>query len=1088
MNNLILYKFKNMRKIISTLIIILSFWINANSQTSAVIKGRVIDKNDRLSLPGVNIVEYDANDRIINGTTTDVNGNFILKMTNVNNVLKASLIGYNTQILKPDPNKTMFIELEVQVVEIGAVQITGKSKTLSSLTNIEDRDFASSKSKIELKEIKKIGVTSVADALQGQISGLDILSASGDPGSGANITIRGISSMGNNKPLIVIDGIPQNNPPNYSEFQLSSATVEDIGNLLKIPVQDIKSIEVLKDAASTAVYGSRGADGVLLIETNKGRLGKVQFDYTYKFSYNSQPPSIPMLNGDEYIMLQLEELHNRYGVFNVPTEISYNKDDPNFYNYSANTDWVKAVTTDAVTNDHYLSISGGGEKTRYFSSISYINEGGTTINTNSQRFSTRVNLDYFLSKRLLFQVQFNYYNNFTRGNFLFNPYSSNEMTIRKMAYMKAPNMSIWEYDENGNLTGEYFTPINSYQGSGSTYFNPVAVGELGKNDNKSNNLEDVFTLRYNIRDWLSFRQSIIFQFGGSKSNNFLPYNALGTDWLEWTVNKAEESNNNNSSVKTESQINFSAPFKTDKHVISGSMSWITEQNKGEWMNIQSNRIPSVDIQDPAVEAQVNWIGNGNWENRLISGVFNLNYKLLDRYIVQTIIRADAYSAFGSQNKWGIFNGISAAWRFSSEPFLKNLKFLGESKLRFSYGTSGRQPNDVYARFSNYNNSPSAHYLNKTGIVVTQMDLTNLKWENITSYDIGLELNLFNDRIFIQGDVYQKITSDILFSNYNIPTTSGYSQLKFFNGGKLENQGWEGTVNFKVIENKNFRLSLNFNTSQNFNNFIDLPDNFNNESSTSIGNGEYPKRIVEGEPIGSFFGFKYLGVYATDEDAYARDANGNILYDNNNYPIPMVYKTYVFKGGDPKYADINYDGKIDLNDVVYLGNSNPKWVGGFGYTIRYKNFDFSCNFHYRLGFSIVNGVAIETEGMNNKNNQSKAVLKRWRAQGQNEPDILPRAYLDHPASNLGSDRYVENGDYLRLLNIMIGYRFGDKVCEKLKVRSMDFSISGRKLFTITKYSGQDPEIGMDASNPFWIGVDYARTPPPRILTMSLSIGF
>jgi hypothetical protein len=329
----------------------------------------------------------------------------------------------------------------------------------------------------------------------------------------------------------------------------------------------------------------------------------------------------------------------------------------------------------------------------------------------------------------------------------------------------------------------------------------------------------------------------------------------------------------------------------------------------------------------------------------------------------------------------------------------------------------------------------------------------------------------------------------LFYRYQIPTSSGYDNLRFLNGGALENKGWELMTDFKIIQGAKFRWSANFNISQNINSFTDLPDNFNTEKSTSISNGEYPLRVMKGEPIGSFFGFRYLGVYPTDADALARDANGNLLLDEAGIPIPMTYTgTYIFRGGDAKYEDINKDGVIDLNDVVYIGDSNPDFIGGFGSRFEYKNFDLSFAFHYRLGFDIINGVAIETEGMTNRNNQSKVVLNRWRVQGQDEEGMLPRAYMNHPANNLGSDRYVEPGDYLRLTNIRLGYRLRGDLCKKLRVRSMNFGVSARKILTLTRYSGQDPEVGQNASDPFWIGVDQANTPPPMILTFSIAVGF
>ena len=233
----------------------------------------------------------------------------------------------------------------------------------------------------------------------------------------------------------------------------------------------------------------------------------------------------------------------------------------------------------------------------------------------------------------------------------------------------------------------------------------------------------------------------------------------------------------------------------------------------------------------------------------------------------------------------------------------------------------------------------------------------------------------------------------------------------------------------------------------------------------------------------------MGVFPSDADAVAKDAEGNTMYHANGSPIPFRYlNSYTFKGGDPIYKDLNHDGKIDLSDVEKIGDANPDFIGGFGMSLKYKNFNFSTNFHYRLGFDIINLIALQTEGMNDRNNQSKATLWRWRIQGQNNEGMLPRAYMNHPANNLGSDRYVERGDYMRLNNMKIAYRFNKDLCRKIGVEKASIAISGRKLMTFTNYSGQDPEIGMDATEPFWIGVDKARTPPPKIFTFTISVGF
>ena len=1060
-------------------------WVHA--QESRIIRGRIIDAADQTPVIGANVIEYDAENRIINGTITNVNGDFSLEMKDLNNIVRVSVIGYDTKEIEPDPSKVMSIELNQSNVELEEVTITAQAQTKFSLTNIDARDNASSTVKVDLQDMQNSGILSATDALQGKISGLDIISASGDPGSGSQLVIRGLSGMGNNQPLVVIDGIPQFRVD--QSFDLSSADTEDIGNLINIAVQDIKSIEILKDAASTAVYGSQGADGVLLIETHSGRLGKVQFDYQYKPSFNIQPPAIPMLSGDEYVMLQLEEWHNAVGVFDIPPEIAYDKDYTDFYNYSANTDWLKEITQNAWTQDHYFKVAGGGQKTRYFTSFSYINEGGTTINTNSKRISTRVNLDYYLSRKLLFTIQFSYFNNNRDGNMEVPDGSGRNRNVRQMALIKAPNMSIYEYDQYGNPTGEYFTPINSYQGGGSTYYNPVAVADLGKNDLVENNLQNTFRLRYNITDWLTFRETIAFQYTGSKSSRYMPYNALGTDWLAWSVNRAEESNNINSAIRTETQLSFDSPFQNKNHELTGALTWITNQNRYEWMNIQANKIPSTDIQDPAIGGQINWEGTGSGETRDVGALANLNYKFKDKYMIQTTFRADANSKFGSNYRWGYFPGISVGWRFSSEGWMQWAEKLDDSMLRFSWGISGRQPGGTYARFASYVSSNNGAYMDFPAIIPGSVQLDNLRWESVSSYDIGLTLNLLDYRLYIMGDVYLKRTEDLLFERYNIPTSSGYDRLEFYNGGSLENKGWELMLDYTIIQGENWRWSVNFNTTQNVNTFLNLPDNFNNERSTAIGNGQYPLRVIEGEPIGSFFGFRYLGVYPSDADAVARDANNNVITDANGVPLPMTYLgTYIFKGGDAIYEDINKDGKIDLNDVVYIGDSNPDFMGGFGTNVAWRDFDMSVAFHYRLGFDIVNMVANSTEGMNGRNNQSKAVLSRWRAQGQDEEGMLPRAYMNHPANNLGSDRYVEPGDYLRLINLKFGYRFPARICNAIHVRSLNLAFSARKAFTWTRYSGQDPEVGQDASDPFWIGVDWANTPPPKIFTLSVAVGF
>lgn len=1082
---------KNKKKIIILIFALCSF-IGAYSQTKTTIRGKVIDQKDKSPIIGANVVESDKENRAVNGVVTDVDGNFVYQMKNPENTMKVSVIGYQAKVFKPNPLKSVVIELTSSDLQIDQVNIVAKQKSFNNLTNIEARDNATSTTKIDLMEMRNEGISSAADALQGKVAGLDIVSMSGDPGAGSSIVIRGLSSMGNAKPLIVIDGIPQDNV--RSDFDLASATAEDIGNLISVALQDIKSIEVLKDAASTSLYGSKGGAGVLLIETNRGKMGKVQFDYTFKNTVNFQPKAIPMLNGDEYTMLQLDEWHNAKGVYDLPNEIAYNKDFNDFYNYSANTDWLGAITQTGITNDHYFRVSGGGEKTRYSTSINYVDEGGTTVNTENKSLYSRINLDYILSTKLTFSINFAYDNRQTKGNYEI----ANDNKVRQMAYKKAPNMSIWQYDDKGHLTGEYFTRnydnINNYQGDGFNYYNPVAVVNLGKNNTNENKLENSFILKYNILDWLVFRETADFQYTGRKQNKYLPYNAIGQTWTNWTVNLGIEGNTVASSFKTESQLAFNIPFKNKDHVLSGAATWKTDRYQEENIYIESNEIPSTDITDPAIASHINYESSKSKENRSVSGVLNVNYKFKDRYGLTANLIDEGNSAFGASNRWGNFAGLATFWRFSSEPFLKNCEnWLSESKVKASWGLTGTAPEDPYKRYGLFVTSSPSYYISNPGVVPGNIQLDNLRWQSTTSTDLGLELNLFKDRVYIEGTLYKKVSTDLLFGDewngYAIPNSSGFTELGYFNGGEMKNTGWELMSSFKVIRTKDLLVQVDFNISQNINGFTKLPQNYNTEKATVLTNGKYPQRIQEGEPIGSFFGLRYQGVYASDADAVATGADGTKLYDGDHNPIPMTFNgTYIFRGGDAKYEDINHDGVIDLNDVVYIGNSNPKVMGGFGTSFRYKQFDLNFQFTYRLGYDIINMTAMNTQGMNDKNNQSKAVLSRWRVQGQNEPGLLPRAYMDNPANNLGSDRYVESGSFVRLNSVKFGYNLSQVLCQKFGIQSANIAVSARKLLTFTNYSGQDPEVGQDASDPFWIGADKANTPPPRTLTLSLSVAF
>jgi TonB-linked SusC/RagA family outer membrane protein len=1080
-----------MKKIILSLLAgsLLLVFSNLSGQNLIMLKGKVIDKQSGESIIGCTVIEYDEDKRVIGGTITDVNGNYILKVKSQSSSIMFSFIGYTSYEIPLENNRIINAELEPTTIGLDEVVVVAHVDNEDPLSNIAQRDVTSSRVKINMDESVHLGAVSAEEALQGKVSGLDVLS-SGDPGGGSQMVIRGMGSLGNSQPLIVIDGVPQNIRIG-SSFDFGSADGEDIGNLVNIAPQDMKSIDVLKDAASAAQWGSAGADGVLIIQTVRGRKGKTRFDYQGKYTVNVQPSPIPMLNGNEYSMLQLEELHNSRGEFDIPPEIAYSTDYIDFYNYSANTNWVEEVTQTGIINDQYFKVSGGGEKTGYFASVNFLESEGTTINTALKRFTTRVNLDYNVSRKIRFSTNFSYSNSITDGNYIFDEWARTPLNIRKMAYMKAPNMSIWEHNRTGDLTGEYFTPIESYQGNGDDYFNPVAIGNLSDNDKTDNKVSTSFILNYKIFKWLRFQQLVSFQYNDLKRNQFIPSNAIGTDWLNRLNNYSNEQNSSGSQLTSRSQLYFT-PTLSSAHFISGMLMAEIEQGSSEWTAVQGINGPNSIVKDPASNPQIGWMGSSQSESRALGFMGNFNYKYKDRYMSTLNMRVDGSSKFGSSNRWGLFPSLSFGWRFSEEEWMKRFSFLGDSKLRFSWGITGKQPGGSYDRHAIYN-TPSggiaSQYIYNQIIVPVQIQLDNLKWQSVSSFNLGIDLSFLEQRITVTGEIYTKETKDILWRNYKIPLSSGADRLKWFNGGVMQNQGWELFISGYPVKSENWQWNVSFNIANNRNMFLEFPDNFNNEVETNIGNGQYPRRADIGKPIGSFYGFKYLGVWPSDDAVVVKDKNGNIRTDANGKPIPLSFNgTYTFVGGDAIYEDVNHDGNIDLLDVQKLGDSNPDFLGGFGSTLKWKNLKLNLNFNYRVGFQIVNEIALVTEGMGDRNNQSKAVLHRWREQGQDEEGMLPRAYMAHPANNLGSDRYVEQGDFLRLGNLTFSYGLGRNICRKLKINSAEIAITMRRIMTFTNYTGQDPEIRSRVLDPFWFGTDNGATPPPKDFTISIAFGF
>lgn len=1060
---------------------------NSGFAQGTILRGHINDPVLQEPVIGVSVAEFDTDNRIIGGTITDVNGNFQIVVKSTDHILEISCIGYTTERIEIGARTQFDIDMETGNVMMDEVVITAARET-GSLTNIPLVDLAASVTEVNMVDIYEVGASSAADALQGKIGGMDITSA-GTPGSGSQIIIRGMSSLSGSQPLIVVDGLAQD-VRSSTDIDFGSADAEDIGDLVNVAPQDIKTIRVLKDASATAQYGARGADGVIEITTKRGKKGKTKFNYNFSSSQYFDPSPIPLLDGDEYVTLMIDELKNARGVFSITEDYPQIAIDPNYkhyHNYNKNTDWLAEITRPGNKFEHFFSASGGGERARYNTSVGYETQEGTTKGEASQKFSTRINIDYNVTRKLTLTTNFSYTNFRLDGNYrettggsAFKPH------IRSNAYRMAPNMSVYEHDSSGNLTGSFFNPLDNFQGDEVKYYNPAALIAHSYTDNERNDLSASAQIKYSISPSLSFNQLFAYQYRGEIENSFLSRKSLATAWIDDWNDKTTEENFWYLKRLSRSTLNFNK-ILANIHTLTGTLLWeIIGKNDFVSRTTVSNGF-GASIPESSVEAVINNLGSGEGLDRQVSGLGMINYKLLGKYVLQGGVRMEGSGKFGKNNRWGYFPNLGFTYHMHKEKFMANLSWLSNSRIRLSYGVAGKAPKDAFVQYSIYRAPERNTYISNRIIVPVRPELRNLVWEKSYSASAGWDLGFYQDRITIITDVYRIRTYDILTKNYQIPASTGYNTLIWFNGGAIENKGWEFTVQGKIKEKGDLKISSNFNINRNINSFIEFAENFEQERLTSIKNGGYPYRLQLNKPVGSFYGFVYEGVYQTDEDAFALDVDGNIMYDLNNEPITMVSSNNrEFGAGDTKYKDINYDARIDLNDVVFLGNMLPEYTGNIGTRLSYKNVGLNINFLYRMNFQIINQLGLDLERMTHFNNQSRAVLNRWRDESVATENQIHKAEYLHTFNSLGSSYYVEDGDYLRLNSISLTYNMPKVFLQKIKLNSMRITLSGRKLLTFTNYSGVDPEIKI--KSPDKLSVDNARTPVPKYYTVNIHIGF
>ncbi|MEN8156103.1 MAG: SusC/RagA family TonB-linked outer membrane protein [Bacteroidota bacterium] len=1077
-----------MKKILllSGLLLSILSGVNMARGQSAIIKGRIVDSLTQETLPSVNIVEVDKNGRYIGGTVSDLNGNYVFKVSNVNNPIQVSFIGFEKKTVYVNGRTQINFQLKPESTALDEVVIVGEKMGNDGITSVRDR--ATAVARIEMEGMKSVMSTTVEDMLQGRIGNVDISSISGDPGAGLNIRIRGTASLNaRNQPLIVINGIPYDASIDEN-FDFASADIERFGSLIDVSPEDIESIEVLKDAASTAAWGSRASNGVLMINTKRGIKSKPIFEYTFKQTVGYEPDPVPMLDGAGYARLITEEHYNvSYNTFHHD-EIAFDPLFEEFWNFNQNTNWVDEITQTAFTQQHDFSVRGGGEKTRYNLSAGFIDEGGTTIGNDLQKLTLRSSLDYDLSRKLQFKtdIMFTRYdqnNTFDVEDGFFKDWRS----LRSVAYRKMPNLSIYDRDTSNIHYGEYFTPFETIQGNAKDTYNPVAFAKLGTQDRYKDNARALFSGKYFITPRLTWKSTVTLDIFDDKREKFLPYKALGYYYNDDYTNFAVNEFSKKSSIYTINQLIYRPELGNDHELVFMGQ-FDTEETQQRWYKTETSRSASPYLDQPVNDKHQNWFGANFSKYRSLGLFLTGSYIYKDKYSLMVGAKYEGNSKFSQEARWGLFPTMSAFWRVSEEDFLKNSSFIDDIKFRFSWGQSGNAPADNYLYFNTYEAGNHLSYMNMQGVQPTGPELTSLRWETIDQLNPGISFYGLNGRLNIEIDYYRKKTLNLYLKDSNIPLHSGFGDVDK-NDGEMENRGFEFLTDYTVVRKQDFSLSFNLNISRNQNKVLRLPENYSLVYGNMLDNGNYKISIVPGEAMGGFFGYEYAGVYADADATIVTDANGEPVtgLDAEN-PLSMIMggpSGYPFEAGDAKYVDQNYDGKIDELDLVYLGDLNPDLMGGAGFRAQYKGIILNTFLYFKVGQKIINQTRMDTEKMYNYDNQSRATNWRWRREG----DItdMPRALYNEGFNWLGSDRFVEDGSYLRLKTVSLSYILPSKSIQRLRLKEMKIFATGYNLWTLTNYSGQDPDVA-PPSRPDQLPKDISKTPPSRRFMFGVNIKF
>lgn len=1058
-----------MRKFILFLVLVISTFTSP-AQSGRLITGQVTDQELKDPLIGVSIAVKGTNQ----GAVTDKDGKFSLRVAAGQNViLVIRYVGYTSQEINTGARDVINVTLKQENKSLNEVVVVGYGTS-------SKRDLSTSVGTVNVNDLNKAPVRSFDEALAGRVAGVQVTSSDGQPGSQVSITVRGANSITqDNSPLYVIDGFP----------------IESADNNLINP-QEIESIDVLKDAAATAIYGARGANGVIMITTKKGKSGDPVVSFNTTQSFTSNIKTMKLMNNYEYVEYQLErdpavgDAANTTPTYYLLTQPGLSLED---YRNMEATDWQSPFFRTGGLQDYNLAIRGGNSQTLYSISGSANKQDGTIINTSYKRYQGRVTLDQNINKWLKAGVNTNYSYLKQSGNSV--GASTNSGTTNIL-------YSVWGYSPTSSFSED--EPVDETTASGNDYkYNPLL--------NQRNLVRDNITNSFNVNSYaeLAFSPSLKLRVTGvlnsnnvlSESfNNSLSYygnpqtNAGKTNGVNGSTLTAKAFNWTNENTLTWSKV------YNKTHNLNVLGGFTQQGNKSNAYGYGANFLPNESLGLSGLDEGISNPANtravsSEWTAASFLGRVKYNYR--SKYYAEVSYRADGSSKFSEDNHWSYFPSASAAWRFKAENWLKDQHVLSDGKLRFSYGRTGNNRVGDFSYLSttslpgtlsySFNNTYLASVIPGYNIADTRYYVIgnpDLKWETTVQYNAGIDLSFINNRINVTVDAYTKTTKDLLL-NADIPTSSGYNRA-FLNIGKVENKGLEFSLSSTNINHGDFRWTSNFNIAFNQNKVLALARDQQVLTTSVRWDNNYqntPAYVARvGSSLGQMYGFIWDGNYQYS-DFNLTSTGTYVLKDN----VPGNGNTRAnIQPGDIRYRDLNGDNTVSAADYTVIGNGLPLHTGGFGNNFTYKDFDLNLFFQWSYGNDIqnTNRLVFEGNGLNKTFLQQFASYSdRWTPENASAENHRVNGFYGGGYSS----RTVEDGSYLRLKTVSFGYSVPAQLLKAVHVKSLRVYASVQNLFTWTNYSGLDPEVNSYASA-LTAGFDYSAYPRGRTVAFGANLTF